>query len=734
MGNKREKNSEKSKVNTDRTLQHLLRTLIFTVVVAGFVCAIFMQIQWSKGMILESARNNLRQSTKQIATTSCASWTSDAANVKELASILANTDNKDTVLNGIDKNEVVYRYLFVDSEATSGVASDGTLLKRDDGHQFSEYCGVSGIEVSESFLSMDGKWCYLYRCPVKLDGEMYGWIYAQYLFDRVHYLFTDKLYDGDGNCFIYDVKSGNIVYQLDESGYSSYVGKGLDSLASQEIGLSDATIASMQEAILNPEDMMLEDNSGGHNNMIYMMPVEENTCYFISIASETAVLKGLFAVRVTILLGAFISGIIIIILLLVINIHKVRDKSRREIERAREIHEKELQRAVDAANEANNAKSQFLANMSHEIRTPINAVIGMNEMIARECTDSNIVEYSRDVDDAARTLLQIVNDILDITKIESGKMELISVEYDLIEVINSLRSVLLAKAKRKQLLLTLELDETLPRKLYGDEVRIRQIVTNLITNAIKYTEEGKVEVRVNGKCEGKRVALSVSVEDTGIGIKEEDIPKLTEKFQRIDEKQNRNIEGTGLGLNITNELLEMMGSKLTVESEFGKGSRFSFTIWQDIIDDTPVGKYETNENKKNKKYETSFTAPDSKILVVDDNRVNQRIVQKLLEKTRIQISSADSGRECLELAADNKYDLILMDYMMPEMDGVDTLKSLRGMGGPNFDTPVIVLTANALVGARDEYIEAGFNDYLSKPINSEELEATVKKYVLGRED
>lgn len=377
----------------------------------------------------------------------------------------------------------------------------------------------------------------------------------------------------------------------------------------------------------------------------------------------------------------------------------------------------------DEADRANEAKSSFLANMSHEIRTPINAVIGMNEMILRESSESAIRQYAYDARSSANTLLGIINDILDFSKIESGKMEIIPVEYELKHVVTELVNMIEKRAADKGLELQVEVYPELPSKLYGDDVRIKQIVTNLLTNAVKYTERGRVTLTFSGHIVQDRLQLYVCVEDTGIGIKQEDLDKLFSAFERIEEKRNRNIEGTGLGMSITTLLLNMMGSSLEVSSEYGKGSSFSFVLEQQVVDNTPIGEMTKKEESTSYQYKEAFTAPDARLLVVDDNVMNCKVFKALLKKTKVQVTECYSGAECLQLTEEYKYDMIFLDHMMPELDGVETFRLLRSDSASlNLDTPVVVLTANAMSGAKEQYMADGFDAFLAKPIVPDELE------------
>ncbi|MGN0513452.1 MAG: response regulator [Lachnospiraceae bacterium] len=393
--------------------------------------------------------------------------------------------------------------------------------------------------------------------------------------------------------------------------------------------------------------------------------------------------------------------------------------------------DKEKQRAVLASE----AKAKFLANMSHEIRTPINAVLGMNTMILRESKDAEIKAYAMDIQNAGQSLLALINDILDFSKIESGKMELIPAEYDFSSMIHDISNMMIMKAENKGLKMNVHVDSELPSRLFGDEIRIRQILINLLNNSVKYTNEGSVTLDVNGTVSDGDVILDFVIEDTGIGIKSEDIPKLYAAFERIEEKRNRNIEGTGLGMSIVTQLLDMMGSTLHVESEYGKGSRFSFSLRQRIVCEEPIGDLEERIRRQVVEYshEALFTAPKARILVVDDNAVNRKVFVSLLKETQIRVEQASGGEECLKKAFSKHYDAIFMDHMMPDMDGVETLHRLReNHDHPCQDTPVIILTANAISGAKEMYLAEGFDGFLSKPIIPEKLEMMIRN-VLPKE-
>lgn len=386
-------------------------------------------------------------------------------------------------------------------------------------------------------------------------------------------------------------------------------------------------------------------------------------------------------------------------------------------------------RSQQEAEAANMAKSSFLANMSHEIRTPINAILGMNEMILREEKDPAIRGFAGNIQASGNSLLSIVSDVLDISKIESGKLEIIPVDYEVNSLISDCCNMAAGRAKAKELELLVECADNVPMKLCGDETHIRQIIVNLLTNAVKYTEKGTVKLIVSGRFTDGGFVLKVDVSDTGIGIAEENLPQLFTQFQRFDLQRNRNIEGTGLGLSIVKRLCDLMSGTITARSVLGSGSTFTVELPQRVVDSTPCGGVNLNYSAgAEHEYHHSFEAPEAKILAVDDLPVNLLVIANLLKETRIKIDTAGSGRECLDKCSQQKYDLILMDHMMPEMDGVLTFEKLHGdKSSPNFETPVIMLTANALAGMREQYMDVGFADYVSKPVRGAKLEEAIRR-------
>lgn len=386
-----------------------------------------------------------------------------------------------------------------------------------------------------------------------------------------------------------------------------------------------------------------------------------------------------------------------------------------------------------AADEANKAKSGFLADMSHEIRTPINAILGMNEMILRETGEKDVLEYARNIKSSGRNLLQLINSILDFSKIEDGKMEIIPVRYSLRDLITYLVNSVKERADEKGLELIINVDPGIPSELKGDDSRIEQVVLNMLTNAVKYTPEGSVTLTIkDGGRDNDSIKLYVEVADTGIGIKEEDMGRLFESFERLEVIRNRNIEGTGLGISIITRLLALMDSELKVSSVYGKGSVFSFELVQKIENHEPIGEYVTASAGEDAvhSYRESFNAPDARILIVDDTKMNIMVVANLLKATKVMIDTAENGQYAISLCDNTKYDVILLDQRMPGLDGTQTLKGIRDLASAlNIDTPVICLTADAVRGARERYIADGFSDYLTKPVEGRDLERMLIKYL-----
>ena len=379
--------------------------------------------------------------------------------------------------------------------------------------------------------------------------------------------------------------------------------------------------------------------------------------------------------------------------------------------------------------ELNKSQSKFFSSMSHEIRTPINTIIGLNEMILRENISDEVAEDANNVRSASKILLHLINDILDMSKFESGKMELTPGNYDIGKMISEIVGMFWMRTKEKGLEFHVDVDPDLPMELYGDEVRIEQILINVLNNAIKYTMEGSVKLSIQyRRLDEKRCQIIYSVTDTGIGIKKESIPYLFTAFKRIDENENKHIEGTGLGLSIVKQLVELMNGTISVNSVYTKGTTFIITIPQEIAGDEKVriGKVDiekNNEEKRHLAYHSRFEAPEARILAVDDNASNLLVLTKLLKATGMNIDTVQSGRQALEKTMVNEYDLIFLDHMMPEMNGIECFHAIKSqVGGVNRDTKVVILTANADSESKAMYVKEGFDGYLVKPTSGEKLE------------
>lgn len=405
-----------------------------------------------------------------------------------------------------------------------------------------------------------------------------------------------------------------------------------------------------------------------------------------------------------------------------------------------------LAREKEAAETANEQKTRFLSHMSHEIRTPLNAVLGMNELIMRETKDENVRKYSYNIQNAGRTLLGLINDVLDFSKIDTGKMEIMEAEYSVSSMIYDVVSMMRDRIQDKGLEFRLDVDSEIPDCLLGDEIRVKQILINLLTNAVKYTENGWVQIKIwheemgfeavdsEGKSVRKEIQLFMQIQDSGIGIKEEELPKLFRDFERLDQLKNRSIEGSGLGLNITAGLVKIMSGDISVESEYGKGSTFQVHIPQQVIRSTPIGDYNARMRQAEPQLDDDDMAVMSfqgkKVLTVDDNEMNLEVIASILEMMDLDVHRASSGAEALGMIEAEKYDIVITDDMMPGMSGTELMQIVKGRQDCiNVKTPMVVLTANAISGVIDEYISKGFQGYLSKPIDIEQLQKILKKYL-----
>ncbi|MCR5024610.1 MAG: response regulator [Lachnospiraceae bacterium] len=500
--------------------------------------------------------------------------------------------------------------------------------------------------------------------------------------------------------------------------------------------LRDVYGDTLSDSVLNSGDEKVNALIDGEHCTLFISPVL-GQWYVTVVISDSELFEELRSqIVVNILISLGIFALISLFYYLSYRNEQAYSKKMEElnISRQKQEYEAEVLRLEKlAADEANKAKGSFLADMSHEIRTPINAILGMNEMILREATDTGIREYAKNINTSGKNLLQLINSILDFSKIEDGKMEIVPVRYSVSEMITYLVNSILERARGKGLEFIVNADPAMPSELYGDDARINQVIMNLLTNAVKYTHEGSVTLTVEAaEKRDDELLLRVTVRDTGIGIKESEMGKLFESFERLDVVKNRNIEGTGLGMSITTRLLKLMNSELKVESTYGKGSVFSFDIWQKIENSTPLGDYKMLESADISAdiYSEDFRAPGARILIVDDTRMNIIVATGLLKNAGMNIDTAMNGRDAVDLTDKNAYDVILLDQRMPGMDGTETLKAIRASEhGKNEKTPVICLTADAITGAKERYIAEGFTDYLTKPVNGHSLEQMLIKYL-----
>lgn len=390
---------------------------------------------------------------------------------------------------------------------------------------------------------------------------------------------------------------------------------------------------------------------------------------------------------------------------------------------------KELKEQAEMANEA---KSSFLSSMSHEIRTPMNAIVGLTDVLLRKEWPVEEKKYLLHIKSSGNALLQIINELLDLSKIESGKFEIVKDSYDIAQMLRDIQMIGLTRIENKNIELIMHVDKEIPRFLYGDDLRIRQVIINIMNNAIKFTDKGSVTVNVRQqKRERKRVQLYVSVQDTGQGIKPEDVTSLFDAFSQVDVRKNRGKEGTGLGLAISRQLVELMEGKLSVMSKYGEGSKFYFSIWQEIENGEEIGDFtEVKQTEENQDDIFTFTAPEAKILLADDSEINREVAKALMEPFKMQIDMACNGQEALEKVQEGRYDLVFMDHFMPVMDGIEATEKIRALEGEYFKKlPIIALSADAVQGVREKFVAAGMNDFVSKPIPMKDIAKVLQNWL-----
>ena len=644
-----------------------------------------------------------------------------------------------SVYDSLNSKGYIYDIYFTFPDNTMACASDfvsdGTV---DFSHERDWYvvaAETNELYYSSPYLDSDTKAPIItISKAVRADGELKGIIAADIFVDVLVDIINEADVAPDSYAFLVDQNMGVIVHPNEAYTF-----------VDQPIGILKVSGSPYGEVVANMRansngTVYVQDYDGVERGIV--VSKMENSNWHVGIATSKAeMMKGLDGLVNTFLIAAIVSAIIggacAVFLAFVL------DKNRKQ---QQEYAEKVLRLEKQAADEASEAKSRFLADMSHEIRTPINAILGMNEMILRETDSRDIRGYSKNIRQSGQNLLQLVNSILDFSKIENGKMELVLAPYSVKTQIGYVVTSISQRAVAKDLGVKLEIDPGIPSELYGDNTRINEVIMNLLTNAVKYTEKGTVTLKVKEKerkvlsseendgKEGKSVLLYVAVQDTGIGIRKEDMGKLFESFERLDVVKNRNIEGTGLGISVCTQLLGLMGSELKVDSVYGEGSTFWFELWQKIENEEPLGEYQfsliDDEGDVDTAYRESFHAPTARILIVDDTKMNVAVASNLLKRTDVQISTAFSGQEAISLCEENAYDLILMDQRMPGMDGTEAMKKIRELeNGKNAKTPCICLTADVIRGARERYMAEGFDDYLTKPIDGRALERMLLDYL-----
>lgn len=691
-----------SRTNVLRRLKGALGVIVPSV----FILVIVVLVIWTK--IQDIIDYQLTQHTASqaslISSVVSNSFSMELEILEEAAASFVDIDTGEMAELFEEKEGVSYGVLRINGEAAFGAPLS-----------FTEYSGIPDAlhgNPSVSFSSDSSK--VLFAVPVYNGANVKYVLYKLCTKQALADVFDFTYYDGNGCSAIVDI-NGRVVLQTQNSQVgSAFFADESNKLAFDEI-----------REKMNVSSYAAESVSSAFGDIIiYASETDYSGLYVMGFVPRDEVTGG---ITLIVPLVTWTFGLLWLLLIIVIVYLMSAEKKAKESDA--------LRHAKTMAENASRAKSDFLANMSHEIRTPINAVIGMNEMILRESDDDGILEYAANIETASHNLMSIINDILDFSKIEAGMVEISESSYRLHDVINDVVAMVEHKAAEKRLRFAVDVDENVPAGFFGDDMRLKQIIINLLTNAVKYTHKGHIKLSITAERieEQQAAMLRISVADTGIGIREEELPLLFKGFQRLDLDENRNIEGTGLGLAITNRLAHLMNGWIEVKSQYGEGSEFIAYIPQKTEGSECFGTFSNAAAaapEVRRKYSAAFKAPNARVLAVDDNQMNLLVLKNLLKDTEIDLTACMSGAQALELMCQNSYDVIFLDHMMPAMDGIETLKRARSMNeSKNATVPVIAFTANAISGVRDFYISEGFDDYISKPLVGAELEKLLEKYI-----